>query len=160
MSQQDITITMALKAWETHVKRLNTLFDGLTDEELFTELAPGKNRAVYILGHLTAVNDMMLPLLGLGQREFVHLDEAFLTHPDRTVKDLPPVPEIRAHWTKSNETLSGSLKRVTTEDWFARHNSVSEEDFAKEPHRNKLSVLLSRTNHLASHLGQLVLLKK
>ena len=33
------------------------------------------------------------------------------------------------------------------------------EDFIKEPHRNKLNVLLTRTTHLAYHAGQLALLK-
>jgi hypothetical protein len=37
--------------------------------------------------------------------------------------------------------------------------TVSPEDFAKEPHRNRLNVLISRTNHMANHIGQLLLLK-
>jgi hypothetical protein len=37
---------------------------------------------------------------------------------------------------------------------------MTEEDFEKEPGRNKLSVLINRTNHMAYHLGQLVLLKQ
>jgi len=41
-----------------------------------------------------------------------------------------------------------------------KHTSVSEEDFAKEPHRNRLNVLTTRTTHLASHYGQLIFLKK
>jgi hypothetical protein len=31
---------------------------------------------------------------------------------------------------------------------------------AKEPHRNKLNLLMNRTNHLSYHLGQLVLLQQ
>jgi len=34
---------------------------------------------------------------------------------------------------------------------------VSEEDFAKEPHRNRFTMLLGRTAHLGFHLGQAVL---
>lgn len=41
-----------------------------------------------------------------------------------------------------------------------KHSAVSEEDFAKEPHRNKLNLLLNRTNHLSYHHGQLVFLKE
>jgi hypothetical protein len=48
---------------------------------------------------------------------------------------------------------------MTAEQWLEKHTSVSDEDFAKEPHRNKLSVLISRTNHLANHIGQLLFLK-
>ena len=36
-------------------------------------------------------------------------------------------------------------------------HGLSAEDFAKEPHRNKISVLLSRNSHLAFHHGQMVL---
>ena len=56
---------MALKAWHSTIKRTNTIFDELSDEEIKNEIAPNKNRAVYLLGHLVAVNDMMLPLLDL-----------------------------------------------------------------------------------------------
>jgi hypothetical protein len=37
---------------------------------------------------------------------------------------------------------------------------VTEEDFANEPHRNRLAILLSRTSHASYHLGQLMFLKK
>jgi hypothetical protein len=46
------------------------------------------------------------------------------------------------------------------QDWLGRHTAVSEEDFQKEKHRNKLNVLISRTNHAGYHLGQLVYLKE
>ena len=39
----------------------------------------------------------------------------------------------------------------------ANRGIVSDEDFAREPHRNKLNVLISQTNHLSYHPGQLSL---
>ena len=48
---------MALKAWHSTIKRTNTIFDELSDEEIKKEIAPNKNRAVYLLGHLVAVNE-------------------------------------------------------------------------------------------------------
>ena len=45
-------------------------------------------------------------------------------------------------------------------DWVQRHSAVSEEDFAKDPSRNRFAILLSRTNHLSYHLGQAVLGRK
>jgi hypothetical protein len=45
-------------------------------------------------------------------------------------------------------------------DWVQRHSAVSEEDFAKDPSRNRFAVLLSRTNDLSYHLGQAVLAPK
>jgi len=49
------------------------------------------------------------------------------------------------------------LKKCRGPDWLARHTAVSEEDFAKDPSRNRFAVLLSRTNHLSYHLGPAVL---
>ena len=40
------------------------------------------------------------------------------------------------------------------------HSAVSEEDFVKEPLRNRLAVLASRTNHVSYHGGQLVLTRQ
>jgi len=41
-----------------------------------------------------------------------------------------------------------------------RMEEESDEDYAKDPTRNRLSVLLSRTNHLAYHLGQIILVQR
>lgn len=123
------------------------------------EIAPGKNRVVYLLGHLVAVHDAMLSLLGLGERKYAHLDEAFLKSPDKAIETIPSVAELRDAWSKTNETLVGHFSKLTPEEWLARHTAVSEEDFAKEPHRNRLNVLISRTNHLQYHTGQIALLK-
>jgi hypothetical protein len=58
-----------------------------------------------------------------------------------------------------NETLSDHIQDLPADDWFTRHSNISEEDFMKEPHRNRLNVLLDRTIHLSNHRGQLLLLK-
>ena len=160
MNQQELFISMALQAWQSQVKRATAIFESFTDEELNTEIAPGKNRVIYLLGHLTAVNDMMLPLLGLGQRQYPQLEEAFIRQPDKTVSGISSAAELRKYWADSNALINTTFASLSTEEWFKKHNAVSEEDFAKEPHRNRLNVLLNRTNHLAYHIGQLVLIKK
>src|SRR5260370_25384482 len=38
-----------------------------------------------------------------------------------------------------------------------RHTAVSEEDFKREPHRNRFNVLIGRTAQLAYHFGQVKL---
>jgi len=67
---------------------------------------------------------------------------------------------LKNRWRTINEKLTTHFANMTPAQWFERHTAVSEEDFAKEPHRNKLNVLLSRTTHQAYHLGQLILLGK
>ena len=41
--------------------------DSLSDEQLQKEIAPGKNRGIYILGHLIAVHDDMLAILNWAE---------------------------------------------------------------------------------------------
>jgi uncharacterized damage-inducible protein DinB len=152
-------VQMALKAWNTYVNRADKFFDALRDEDFEKEIAPGKNRIIYILGHLIAANDSMLSLFGLGERQYAHLDEAFLKNPDRTIADIPSAAQLRRDWKKQNQELTAHFAGMRAEEWFSRHTAMTDEDLSREPGRNKLSVLINRTNHLAYHLGQLVLVK-
>jgi len=153
-------VELALNNWEQGVKRATAAFDHLSDGELFEEVAPGKNRVIYLLGHLAAVHDMMLPLLGLGERQYPFLDAAFITNADKAIPDLPKVEELRGYWKSVNEVLMEKFRALKPEEWLQKHTAVSDEDFVKEPRRNRFNVLLGRTGHLSYHLGQLVLLKK
>jgi hypothetical protein len=152
-------IKMVLDAWHSQIKASDELFDSLSDELLMKEVAPGKNRGIYLLGHLMAVHDRMLPLLGLGNQIYPQLYTTFVDSPDKAIADLPEIRELRKYWKEVNTILSGNYSKLTPAEWFQKHNAVSEADFKKEPHRNKLNVVINRTNHLANHLGQLLLLK-
>jgi hypothetical protein len=157
--QETLFIKPILDNWYGNITRTNDIFNGLTDEQLLHEVAPGKNRAIYLLGHLTAVHDRMLPLLNFGKQLHPELD-TFITSPDKALNEMPSATDLRNSWKEVNETLASHFKSLSPDEWLQKHTSVSEEDFVKEPHRNRLSVLASRTNHLSYHLGQLVFLKK
>lgn len=159
MTREDIFIKMVLDAWHLHIKRTDELFNSLSDEQLMNEIAPGRNRGVYLLGHLAAVHDRMLPLLELGNPLHPELWQPFVESPDKSVTELPSTQILREYWKEINTTLADKMSRFTSDDWFQKHTSVSAEDFDKEPHRNKLNLIINRTNHLADHLGQLLLLK-
>lgn len=148
-----------LKAWETQVKRMNDFFDSVSDDELMQEVAPGRNTGAYLLGHLTAVNDGIMPLLGLGQKLYPHLEKTFISTPDKSGLEFPPLKELRQYWNDVNEELIEHLLRLEPAEWLAKHAAVSAEDFAKEPHRNRLNVIITRTTHMHYHLGQLILMK-
>jgi hypothetical protein len=160
MNRENLFVKMVLNAWELNIKRASSTIEGFTDDYLFTEVSPGKNRVVYLLGHLTAVHDNMQPLLGIGERMYPQLDEIFVSNPDKKIKTLPPVKDLRANWTNLNEVLASKFHKMPVEEWFQKHSSISDEDFAKEPHRNKLSIVITRTNHLSYHWGQIMLAKK
>ncbi len=159
MDQQHIFIQMALNAWDMQISRTEKFLDAQSDADLQKEIAPGKNSLLYLLGHLIAVNDGMIGLFGAGERSYAHLDEAFIKNPDKSGLDMPDASTLRGDWKKSNAQLSALFKQMTPEDWFSRHTAMTDEDFAATPTRNKLSVLLNRTGHVAYHLGQLVLAK-
>lgn len=158
--QQHIFVDMALRGWQSHIQRATKAFDSFTDEDLYREVRPGANRVIYLMGHLVAIHDSMNTLLGLGDRHFAAWDEPFIRQPDKSGQTVPSPAEIRQAWTKTNDVLSAHFAALTPEAWLGRHTAVSEEDFGKEPYRNKLNVLLGRTQHLAYHLGQIVLAKK
>lgn len=152
-------VRMISDRWNASIKNCDDLFNSLSDEQLQKEIAPGKNRGVYLLGHLIAVHDDMLRLLDLGDKKYPELYKIFIEAPDKTVSEIPSAKELRSIWNEQKEDLKQKFESLKSEDWFERHTAVSAEDFSKEPHRNKLNILLTRTTHLAYHTGQLVLLK-
>jgi hypothetical protein len=160
MPKEDRFVSIALNSWKAYLERADKLFSTFSAEQLNKEVAPGKNRLIYLLGHLTAVHDGMLPLLSLGPRLHPELDEPFIKSPDKTAQNLPSAEEVLKDWTEVNTKLSAGIAAFKTEDWLERHTSVSEQDFAKEPLRNRFAILISRTGHLASHLGQAQLVAK
>jgi DinB superfamily len=160
MSYEQLTVRMAMASWKNTVGRVDKAFSALTEEQFLREIAPGKNRIIYLLGHLTAINDGMHTILGIGERLHPELDLMFISEPDRATEALPSVPELLEDWAEVNGSLSEKLGRLTPPEWLQRHMAMSDEEYAKDPTRNRLSVLLSRTNHLSYHLGQIILALK
>jgi uncharacterized damage-inducible protein DinB len=149
----------ALNSWKLVMGRFDQNLAARSDEQLQTQVAPGKNRLFYLVGHLTAVNDRLFPMLGLGERLHPELDETCITKPDGALPDPVSAAELRKAWTEVNSKLTAALERFATEDWLQKHTAVSNEDFAKDPTRNRLAVVMSRTNHVSYHLGQAALAK-
>ena len=158
-NQQELVIKLVLDAWNGQVNRATKFFAELTDEQLKNEVAPNRNSGVYLLGHLSAVHDGMFPLLGLGEKLYPELENIFIKNPDNAEIKKPSIEFLRNCWKLVNEKLSQEFEKLSLAEWLQKHTAVSEEDFAKEPHRNRLNVLISRTNHIAYHLGQLAFLK-
>jgi hypothetical protein len=159
MDSNKLVIKMLLDRWNAAVKSWDDLVNAIPDDQLQKEIAAGKNRGIYLLGHIVAVHDNMISLLNLGEKKYPHLNKLFVESPDKAMTDLPSVKELRAAWNEQKQDLKQRFENLKPEEWFEKHTAVSAEDFAKEPHRNKLNILLTRTTHLAYHTGQLILLK-
>ena len=157
-TQSNLLVKMILMAWEAQNNYLNNLVSSLTDEQLTKEIAPGKNTGVYLLGHLIAVSDAMLPLLGFSDRLFPEMEEVFIKNPDKARQAFSSIAELKRRLAVVNAKLNRHFEATEIDGWLSRHTAVSSDDFVKEPHRNKLNVVVNRTGHMAYHIGQLRLL--
>ncbi|RWY46003.1 DinB family protein [Mucilaginibacter gilvus] len=150
-------VKMALQGWNTQVTRAEKYFNALSEADFQKTVAPGKNRIIYLYGHLTSYHGLLSETLGLGQAMYPELAPVFLRTPDGPLVNAYPVEKLREYWHEVHDRLTELFNALPAEDWFKRHNAMTDEDFANDPTRNRLSVLLSRTNHIAYHFGQLVL---
>lgn len=159
MESNQTMVKMIFDRWYTLIQNFDNILSSITDEQLQKEIAPNKNRGIYLLGHLIAVHDDMLPILNFGDKLYPQLSEPFLKSPDKSVVKLPSAQELRGYWSKLNNVLTKNFESLQPDEWFQKHSSVSAEDFVKEPHRNKLNIIVTRTSHLSYHLGQFILIK-
>src|ERR1700731_3553437 len=99
MAPDEVLFQTAISSWEQVIKRVGTLCLSCSEEQLLLEVAPGKNRILYLWGHLTAVNDAMLSILRPGERLHAELDAVFIAQPDRSMP-LPTSAEIGKCWAE------------------------------------------------------------
>jgi len=145
----------AIASWKQVIGRVDELLSSTSDDGLEKEVAPGRNRIFYLVGHLAAVSDRLFPLLGLGERLHPEFDAEFLENPDTHAPTKVSAADLRKAWTDINSKFTAAIEALRPEQWLEKHTAVSDEDFAKDPLRNRLAVLLSRTNHASFHVGQI-----
>ena len=159
VQSDSLFVKMIMLSWQTQNKNVDDLLKTLPAAQWSKETAPGRNTGIYLLGHFAAINDSLFKILDLGERMHPELDAVFVESPDRSGTTMPSVEELKKCWNEINAKLTAHFNTMRPEHWFAKHTLVSEDDFKKEPHRNKLNVLLTRVVHQAYHLGQLNYLK-
>src|SRR5437773_4302672 len=77
------------------------------------------------------------------------------TDPSR-FQTLPRLPSVGRTFT---QRLLSRFKTLSSKEWLERHGNVSPEELERNPTRNRLAVLLGRTNHASYHFGQMMLAK-
>jgi len=95
-------VDSALRGWKSNVERADKLFGALSPEQLEKEVAPGKNRLIYLWGHLAAVNDGLLALLGIGERLHPEFDGMFISNPDKSVQLTVSGQSLKGAWEEIN----------------------------------------------------------
>jgi len=159
MTNEELLVATAVGSWKQIIGRADSVIAKYTDEQLDRHVAPGRNRVHYLIGHLVAIDDRLFTGLGIGERLHPELDAAYVTNPDGTLPDPVSTEELKKAWFEVHSKLTASFEQMTAAQWLERHTAVSEEDFAKEPLRNRLAMMLSRTNHVSMHIGQALLAK-
>ncbi len=160
MKQEELLIATAVNSWKLVVSRLDQTVASFSDEDLQRQVAADRNRVFYLVGHLTAVHDRLFPMLGFGERLHPELDDEFVDKPDGAGADAISPAKLRSALSDVNGKLTQAFEALQPEEWLRKHNAVSDEDFAKDPLRSRLAVLMSRTNHASFHLGQMILAKR
>src|SRR5215210_6814304 len=116
MTTNETMIKMVIDRWNGSIKNFDALLDQLSDEQLQNEIAPGKNRGIYLLGHLIAVHDDILPLLNLGEKIYPGLNKTFIDSPDKSIAEIPSAIELRTCWNKLNEVLTQKFDSLQLEE--------------------------------------------
>jgi|HubBroStandDraft_6_1064221.scaffolds.fasta_scaffold62845_4 hypothetical protein len=101
MGNESSYIVLALKTWNTQIDRADKPFGGFSSEEILREIAPGRNRLLYLWGLLTAVHDAMLPLLLLGERLHPEFDVLFVSNPTNREPRFRRTRKFARHGTAS-----------------------------------------------------------
>jgi uncharacterized damage-inducible protein DinB len=153
------TLEICLLQWDTYNNRMQKVLDNITEENFNKPVTAGANSPSWILGHLADTDDKLLELFGIRKRLFPELEKIYHHERGSNQSGHLKKTELITKWRSILAELNLAFKAMSESDWHGRHQAVSEEDFKKEPHRNKLNVMLSRVAHKASHLGQVAMQK-
>ncbi len=116
MTAEKSLIDSALRGWKFNVEQAEKLFGGLSPAQLEQEVAPGKNRLIYLWGHLAAVNDRLLPLLGVGERLHPEFDGMFISNPDKSVPLTVAAQSLKTAWQQINQKLWEGFSKFSDSD--------------------------------------------
>jgi DinB family. len=154
------TLDICLLQWDTHNKRMEKMMDTISTENYNKAIIAGGNTPSWLFGHLADTDDKLLELFGIRDRMFPELSAVY--HHERGTNQSGHLTkdDLLKKWKAISAELDKAFKSMSESDWHGRHTAVTEEDFKKEPQRNKLNVMLSRVTHKASHLGQIAMLPK
>ena len=149
---------IALQHWAATNLKIERTIESISEARYSAELAPGCSTPAWIFCHLLQVNDNMFPILGFGANLYPEL------HDVMNSKEIAPhtafeLDELRQMWIHVGSKLLEHFNGMTGDQWLEKHSNISEDNFKKEPHRNKVNVVLHRLIHMSHHAGQLALIK-
>jgi uncharacterized damage-inducible protein DinB len=152
-------VKQVINFWLAQNKAINDFFTKHENDVYLKEVAPGRNSGIYLLAHLIATNDGMIPLLDLGDKLFPE-PEPLAKEAESAVTFKLSIDQLKKQRDKLNTELEIRVNTLSVSQWLERHTAVSAEDFLLDPTRNKLNILITRASHQNYHRGQLVFLNE
>lgn len=116
LSNEELFVATAIKSWTNVISRLEKLLFSLRADDLQLEVAPGRNRVYWIIGHLAAHHDQLLPMLSIGERLYPELDELFIDNPDRTFEDEFSRDKLRQILVEVNARITEGISSMPPAD--------------------------------------------
>jgi len=113
---------------------------------------------LYLWGHLTAIHDAMLPLLGLRERLHPEFDVAFVSNPDRSRPTFLRTNRFAGMERRQCRIVEG-FENMSWPDWVQRHSAYRKK-ISRRMLRESLRGPAEPHEHLSYHLGQAVLALK
>jgi len=151
---------ICLLQWTAYNSRMQKMMDAISEQNLNSPITPNGNSPSWLFGHLADTDDKLLELFGIRERMFPELEKIYHHERGTNQKGHLSKEELSIKWKAITAELDKAFKSWGERDWLSKHTAVTDEDFKKEPQRNKLNVLLSRVSHKASHLGQVAMQPK
>lgn len=148
ISEGNMERSIIYQAWLLQNRKISDLVHKLNDEDLKKDVAFGRNSGLYLLGHLIASNDLLLPLFGFGAKMYPEYEKIFLCCPDKCAQNFPAVKAVKSHWFALNEYLNLKFSSLNEKQWSTEDDNSN----------HQFKTMLSIVNHQCYHLGQLAFL--
>ena len=116
MTSHELPVQVAINSWRLVLERANKTLSNLAEDQLLKEVAPGRNRLIYLWGHLTAVHDARFPILGLEER-LSEKSKSFSAIAAGNANKL-----IADKLSITEETVKGTRQEYPLETWRKRPN--------------------------------------
>lgn len=132
------------ESWLLQNRRLSSLINKLSGEEIYKNIACGKNSVAYLLGHLIASNDQLMEIFNFGSLLYPEYQDLFLKTPDKCGQKYPNIDTLKSDWFLVNKTLASNFEKYSLTDWSTR--------------QEELTAMQHIINHQSYHHGQLSLI--
>ncbi len=144
--------------WQNMISWASGYIDRLADEDFTSELAPGRNHGVWVLGHLIESEDELSKFLGKGEMLFPEYEETFgMKSKLLPPSEYAPVATLREQWKQVVAKNDAMFRNLKDAEWDEPHALVKgnvKDDF----YGTKGRCVYLWNLHQMYHVGQLALL--